>query len=157
MGSTWKLHGVHMETTCCPHANHVVYTWKPCGVNMVIMLCQHKNNMVSTWYLDTMWFLYTCGHNVVTTLTHGFSVDTTWFPCGYHVVSMCTMCGFQVDNTWIQMWTLHDFHVKNTLFPCRHYMVSTWTPCSFYGYHMLLHGHNMVAMWILCSFHVYTM
>ena len=66
MGSTWKPHGVHMETTCCPHANHVVYTWKPCGVNMVTMLCQHENNMVSTWYLDTIWFLYTCGHNVVT-------------------------------------------------------------------------------------------
>ena len=136
MGSTWKPHAVHMQT----------------------MLCQHKNNMVSTWYLDTMWFLYTRGHNVVTTLTpHGFSVDTTWFPCGYHVVSMCTTCGFQVDNTWIQMWTLHDFRVKTTLFPCRHYMVSVWTPRSFYGHHMLPHGHNMVAMWILCGFHVHTM
>ena len=87
---------------------------------------------------------------------HG-PTDTTWFPCGYDVVSMCTTCGFQVDNTWIQMWTLHDFHVKTTLFPCRHYMVSTWTPCGFYGHHMLPHGHNMVAMWILCGFHVHTM
>ena len=59
-------------------------------------------------------------------------------------------CGFQVDNTRIQMWTLHNFHVKTTLFPCGHHMVSTWTPCSFYA-------HYMVAMWILCGFHVHTM
>ena len=59
-------------------------------------------------------------------------------------------CGFQVDNTWIQMWTLHNFHVKTTLFPCEHHTVSTWTPCSFYA-------HYIVTMWILCGFHVHTM
>ena len=116
--------------------------------------------------MKTTWFLHGIGHHVVfvhmwtqlvTTLTpHGFSVDTTWFPCGYHAVSMCTTCGFQVDNTWIQMWTLHDFHVKTTLFLCRHYMVSTWTPCGFYGHPMLPHGHNMVAMWYLSGQNVVT-
>ena len=146
-----------METTCCPHVNHVVSIWKPCGVNMITMLCQHENNMVSTWYMDTMWFLYTLVDTMW--LPNRHCMVSRWIPPGFHVdtMCMCTTCGFQVDNTWVQMWTLHDFHVKTTLFPCGHHMVSTWTPCGFYGHHMFPHGHNMVAMWILCGFHVHTM
>ena len=48
----------HMETTCCLHANHVVYTWEPCGVYMVTTLCQHKNHMVSTCHMFSTWTLY---------------------------------------------------------------------------------------------------
>ena len=159
MVSTWKPHGVHMETTCYPHANHVVSTWKPCGVNMVIMLCQHENNMVSTWYMGHhVVSVHTSGHNVVTTLTpHGFQVDTTWFPCEYHVVSMCTTCGFQVDNTWIQMWTLNDFHMKTTLFSCGHphgfHMDTMWFLWTPHASTWTQHGCHVDIMW----FHVYIM
>ena len=41
MLSTWKPHGVHMETTWYLHRNHMVSTWKPCGVHVVTTLCPH--------------------------------------------------------------------------------------------------------------------
>ena len=52
-------------------------------------------------------------------------------PYGFHVVTMCTPCGFQVVTTMFQMWTPYDFHVKITLFLCEQNMVSIWTSCGF--------------------------
>ena len=47
-------------------------------------------------------------------------------PYGFHVVTMCTPCGFQVVTTMCQMWTPYDFHMKITLFLCGQNMVSMW-------------------------------
>ena len=89
MVSTYKQHAVYMQTMQCTpgkhmvsiHGNHIVSTWKPHGV-----------------YAD-MWFL--CGHNIVTTWTsHGSQVNVIWFPCGYHVLSMCTPCAFHGRSIW---------------------------------------------------------
>ena len=128
MVSMWKPHFVHMKITCCLHANHVVNTWEPCGV-------YHENNMLSTCkphgvYVDKTWFLH--GHHVVAMWTqHSYHMDTTLFPgfqtpYGFHVVTMCTPCGFQVVTTMCQMWTPYDFHMKITLFLCGQNMVSMW-------------------------------
>ena len=70
MVSTWKLHGVHMETTWYLHRNHMVSTWKPCGVHVVNTLCPHWNHMMSIWkpcfvHIETMWFSY--GNHMVST------------------------------------------------------------------------------------------
>ena len=45
---TCKPSGFQMETTDCPHANHVVHTWKTHGVYMINTLCQHVYLIVST-------------------------------------------------------------------------------------------------------------
>ena len=129
---TWKLYGVHLESTHCPHGNHAVSIWK-----------LHDSHM------ETMGFL--CGHNMVTTSTpHDFQVDTTWFPCGYHVVSMWhhvvsmwTPCGFQMDTTWFQMWTPGGFQVDTTWFT----QDTTWFP----------YGQPMVSTWTSHGFHMHTM
>ena len=47
-------------------------------------------------------------------------------PNGFHMVTMCTPCGFQVVTTMCQMWTPYDFHMKITLFLCGQNMVSMW-------------------------------
>ena len=31
---------------------------------------------------------------------HGYHIDTTWFPGGYHMACMWTACGFHVDPMW---------------------------------------------------------
>ena len=82
MLSMSKPHCVHMKTTCCLHANHVVYTWEPYGVYMV-------NHIVSTWK------------------PHGVYVDKTWFPYGQHVVTMLTQCGYHM----VSRWTPYGFYV----------------------------------------------
>ena len=125
-----------MKTTCCLHANHVVYTWETCGVYMKTTCCLHANPIVSMWtphgfYMDSMWLL--CGHNIVTTwIPHGSQANKT----GFHVVTMCTPCGFQVVTTMCQMWTPYDFHMKITLFLCGQNMVFMWCP----------HRNHMVSM-----------
>ena len=53
-------------------------------------------------------------------------MDTTWFPHGYHVLSMCTPCGFQVVTTMFQMWTPYNFDVKITLFLCEQNIYCRW-------------------------------
>ena len=74
MVSTWKPHGIYIETIWCPPGNHVVTT-----------LCPHSNHMVSIWkpyfvHIETMWFSY--GNHMVSTF------DTLWWPPGNHMV--CT-------------------------------------------------------------------
>ena len=76
---------------------------------------------------------------------HGFHMDTmhtTWLPCGYYVVSMCTPCGFQVDTIW---------------FPGGHNVVSRWTTHGFKsGYYVVSTGHHVVSTWIPCGVHMDT-
>ena len=72
---------------------------------------------------------------MVTTWTLcGFQMDTTWFPCGHHMVSMWTSC---------------DFEAKTLLCQCGNHLVSMWKPC---GLHLETtwcpHVNHMMSMWI---------
>ena len=75
---------------------------------------------------------------------HGYHMNTTLFPGGYHIVSMWIPCGFHVDTMWFSgghhvvfRWTLHGFK-------CGHHMVSRWT---LHGFHRTPHGLHMDTMW----------
>ena len=57
-------------------------------------------------------------------------METVWFPCGHHLVSMWRPLSLHMD-TMVSMWFL-----------CGHNMVIMWTPC--------------VSRWIPCGFHVNT-
>ena len=96
MVSTWKPHGIYIETIWCPPGNHVVTT-----------LCQHGNHMVSIWKpcfvnIETMWFLY--GNHMVSTF------DTLWWPPGNHMVCTWKPYGVCLGTMWC---------------PCGNYVVST--------------------------------
>ena len=116
--------GFHVDTTWLSHEHHMVSRWIP--HDMDTMWCP-GNHMVSMWTQH--------GYHMNTTLFpggyHSFHVDTMWFPCGHHVVFRWTPCGFQVDTTWFQMWTPHGFQVDTTWFP----QDTTW----------FAHGHHVVS------------
>ena len=92
-----------------------------------------------------MWIQIWTLHNfhVKPTLFPCVSMHTTWLPCGYYVVSMCTPCGFKVDTIW---------------FPGGHNVVSRWTTQGFKsGYYMVSTGHHRVSTWMPCGVHMDTM
>ena len=73
MVSTWKPHGIYIETIQCPPGNHVVTTLCQHGNHMKAMFCPHRNNVIFTWksYGVHIW-------NIVV---------TTWKPHGVHMES----------------------------------------------------------------------
>ena len=117
MVSTWKPHGVHMETTWYLQRNHMVSTWKPCGVHVVTTLCPHWNHMMSIWkpcfvYIETMWFSH--GNHMVSTF------ETLWWPPGNHMVCTWEVHGNHMVSTWKQC----DVHVVTMLCSHRNHIMS---------------------------------
>ena len=57
-----------------------------------------KDNKEATWLHAELLFFCT-GFHVVTSTTHGVHMDTTWHPCGNHMVS----CGNHIVSTFETM------------------------------------------------------
>ena len=84
------------------------------------MWCQCGNHIVSTCVQKPHGVHVPCRNHVVFMLTHGYHVDTTWFPGGYHMVCMWTACGFHVDIMWfpsgphvVSRWIPHHFEITS--------------------------------------------
>ena len=126
--STWKPHGVYVDTTWFLHGHHVVSmwtqhsyhmdtTWFPGEHNVVTMCFPCAHHVVSRWSSQC----FKCGHHMISMWkSHCFYVDKTWFPYGHHVVTMWTQCGYHM----VSRWTPYGFYVDTMWFPCAHHVVS---------------------------------
>ena len=112
-----------MEITWKIHCFHLVVSYH--GKDIISTNRNNKANFKLHFkqVMETVWF--PCGHHLVSMWTPlGLHVDimvSMWFPCGHHVVSMWTQHGYNVDTMW---------------FPGGYHVVSMWTP---HGFH--------VSMW----------
>ena len=101
--------------------------------------------------------VFCTGFHVVTSTTHGVHMDTTWHPCGYHVVSCGnhivstfeTMCCSPGNHT-VSTWKPNGVHLETTWCAHGNHIISTWQPCS-------VHRNYMVFMWKPCGVHMETM
>ena len=101
--------------------------------------------------------VFCTGFHVVTSTTHGVHMDTTWYPCGNHVVS----CGNHIVSTFetmccppgnhiVSTWKSNGVHLETTWCAHGNHIISTWQPCS-------VHRNYIVSMWKPCGVHMETM
>ena len=97
--STWKLQGIHLETTWCPHLKpcsvHLETIWYPCGTTEITWK-QQGNHKIPGYFkpqsrpvMETTWF----PHEIDIISTHGNDMEITLF----------LSCG-------VSSWKGHHFH-----------------------------------------------
>ena len=112
---------------------------------------EEKNNEEASWLHTELFFLFCFIFCCV-----GFHVvffDTTWCPCGNHMVSMRKPCDVHLEATWCP----HGNHVVSSWKPCGNHVVSTWKPHGIYMETTWCPcGNYVVFTWKLCGVHMDT-